>query len=105
MQGGYTITTPLTTGLILCLGVDLQGGHSVLYSMTPGWQRFWEWIFPIVIMVGATLTAHDIYPWNKWLFLVGNGGLTIMCALWRRWSLVGLNGYLALTYLVGLLLH
>ena len=105
MQPGYLDSMGITMELIWAQGIDLRGGHSVLYSMTPGWQRFWEWIFPIVIMVGATLTAHDIYPWNKWLFLVGNGGLTIMCALWRRWSLVGLNGYLALTYLVGLLLH
>jgi hypothetical protein len=67
-------------------------------------KKFWEWIFPIIIIIGATLTAYDIYPLNKWFFLIGNGGLTIMCIIWKRWSLVALNSFLAVIYLSGLIL-
>jgi len=64
---------------------------------------FLEWIFPIIIGIGAMLTAYDIYPLNKWFFLIGNGGLAIMCIVWKRWSLVVLNSVLALVYLSGLI--
>jgi hypothetical protein len=64
---------------------------------------FWEWIFPILIVIGAVLTAYDIYPINKWFFLIGNGGLTVMCIIWYRWSLVALNSFLTVIYLSGIL--
>lgn len=64
---------------------------------------FWEWIFPVLIVIGATLTAYDIYPINKWFFLIGNAGLAIMCIIWKRWSLVALNSYLSLIYLTGII--
>lgn len=66
-------------------------------------KQFWEWIFPILIVIGATLTAYDIYPINKWFFFIGNGGLTVMCVIWKRWSLVALNSYLTLIYLSGII--
>lgn len=66
-------------------------------------KLFWEWIFPIIIVIGAVLTAYDIYPLNKWFFLVGNGGLAVMCVLWKRWSLVALNTFLGVIYLSGLI--
>jgi hypothetical protein len=66
-------------------------------------KHFWEWIFPIIILVGAGLTAYDIYPINKWFFLIGNGGLAIMCIIWKRWSLVALNSILTLIYLSGII--
>jgi hypothetical protein len=65
---------------------------------------FWEWIFPVLIVIGAILTAYDIYPINKWFFLIGNCGLTIMCIIWRKWSLVALNSFLTLIYFTGLII-
>jgi hypothetical protein len=65
---------------------------------------FWEWIFPTIIVIGVALTAYDVYPLNKWFFLFGNGGLTVMCIIWKRWSLVALNSILTMLYLTGLIL-
>jgi len=66
-------------------------------------NKFWEWVFPILIVIGATLTAYDIYPINKWVLFIGNGGLTVMCVIWRKWSLVTLNGFLTVIYLSGII--
>jgi len=64
----------------------------------------WEWIFPSIVIVGAVLTAYDIYPLNKWFFIVGNGGIAVMCVLWKRWSLVALNTILTAIYISGLII-
>jgi len=62
-----------------------------------------EWLFPIFIIIGAALTAYDVYPLNKWFFVVGNGGVAVMCIIWKRWSLVVLNALLTAVYAWGLI--
>ena len=64
-----------------------------------------EWLFPAIIICGACLTAYDIYPLNKWVFAIGNGGLAIMCIFWKRWSLVALNTILTSIYVWGLIVR
>jgi len=73
------------------------------FSMKASVLNTLEWFFPAVILIGAALTAYDIYPLNKWFFVVGNGGVAIMCVVWKRWSLVILNTLLTLLYVSGLI--
>lgn len=62
-----------------------------------------EWIAPIFCILGAILTAYDIYPLNKYLFIIGNGALSYMFYIWRKWMLFFLNFIVTITYMTGLI--
>ena len=61
-----------------------------------------KWVANILIVVAAVVTAFDIHPWNKVLFLVGSLLWTVVGIMWRQPSLWTLNAFCAILYIIGL---
>jgi hypothetical protein len=69
------------------------------------WEFWIEWSSTAVLIVGVTLTAWNIYPLNVYFSLAGNIGWTIIGFMWRKWSLIVIQGVLSLIYIIGLLIN
>ena len=59
------------------------------------------WIGTIGLIVGATMTALNIYPLNVWVMIVANGVWLLAGWLWREPSVIGLNLAMVLIYMLG----
>ena len=59
------------------------------------------WIGTIGLIVGATMTALNIYPLNVWVMIVANGVWLLAGWLWREPSVIGLNLAMVLIYMIG----
>ena len=59
------------------------------------------WIGTIGLIIGASMTAFNIYPMNVWVMIVANG-VWLWCGyLWREPSVIGLNFAMTAIYIVG----
>ena len=53
------------------------------------------------LIVGATMTALNIYPLNVWVMIVANG-VWLWCGyLWKEPSVIGLNLAMTTIYILG----
>lgn len=59
------------------------------------------WIGTVGLIVGATMTALNIYPLNVWVMIVANGVWLLAGWLWREPSVIGLNLAMVLIYIIG----
>ena len=59
------------------------------------------WIGTIGLVIGASMTALNIYPLNVWVMLFANSVWLIAGLLWREPSLIWLNLAMVFIYTVG----
>ena len=64
-----------------------------------------EWTATIVLMIGVTLTAWNIYPLNIYFSLIGNLGWLIVGYMWKKWSLIMIQLVVSALYIVGLIIN
>ena len=69
------------------------------------WEFWLEWSSTVILTIGVALTAWNIYPMNVYFSLAGNVGWTIIGFMWRKWSLIVIQGVLSLIYIIGLLIN
>ena len=59
------------------------------------------WIGTMALIVGACMTALNIYPMNVYVMVFANG-LWLWCGwLWREPSVIGLNFAMTFIYIIG----
>lgn len=59
------------------------------------------WIGTIGLIIGATMTAFNIYPLNIWVMIVANGIWLVAGILWKEPSVWGLNFFMVAVYTIG----
>ena len=65
-------------------------------------EFFLEWISTALVIIGAVLTAWNIYPTNIMFQFVGNIGWFAVGYMWRKWSLMTIQAVISVIYIVGL---
>ena len=59
------------------------------------------WIGTIGLIIGASMTAFNIYPMNVWIMIIANGVWMLAGFLWKEPSVIGLNLAMVLIYIIG----
>mgnify|MGYP003346771925 CR=1 FL=1 len=62
-----------------------------------------EWSSTALVIIGAVLTAWNIYPTNIMFQFVGNVGWFIVGYMWRKWSLMTIQAVIRVIYVGGLI--
>ena len=64
-----------------------------LNKVTPLYTKDWylKWVSCIILLVGMTLTAQNIYPINLFVNLVGLVGWLIVAIIWNDRALIVIN--------------
>ena len=62
-----------------------------------------EWTSTVLVIIGACLTAWNIYPLNIMFQFVGNIGWFAVGYMWRKWSLMTIQAVISVIYIVGLI--
>ena len=62
-----------------------------------------EWISTALVIIGAVLTAWNIYPMNIMFQIVGNVGWFIVGYMWKKWSLMTIQAVISVIYIAGLI--
>ena len=59
------------------------------------------WLGTMGLIVGASMTALNIYPLNVWV-MIGANGVWLWCGyLWKEPSVIGLNLAMTTIYILG----
>ncbi len=61
-----------------------------------------EVVATITLIVGVALTSYNIYPMNIYVSLAGNLLWFIMGILWRKWSLITIQTFISIIYMMGI---
>lgn len=61
-----------------------------------------EWLSTALVIIGAVLTAWNIYPTNIMFQFVGNVGWFVVGYMWKKWSLMTIQLVISVIYIVGL---
>lgn len=67
-------------------------------------EAYIKWGSTILVIIGAYLTAYDFTPINKYIMFISSIGWAWIGVRWNQPALWGLNAYLAVVYLAGILL-
>ncbi len=67
------------------------------------YEFFLEWTSTALVIVGAVLTAYNIYPLNLMVQFVGNVGWFAVGYMWRKWSLMTIQAIISVIYVTGLI--
>lgn len=62
-----------------------------------------EWVSTLILIIGVTLTAYNIYPLNVYVSILGNAGWLFVSYLWKKWSLGVVQLIITAIYISGLL--
>jgi hypothetical protein len=64
-----------------------------LNKVTPLYTKDWylKWVSCIILLVGMTLTAQNIYPLNLFVNLIGLLGWLIVAIIWNDRALIVIN--------------
>ena len=62
-----------------------------------------EWLATLIIIVGAIFTSTNVYPLGPILLNLGSLVWLIVSIMWRKWSLIVINGTLLCIYSIGLI--
>ena len=62
-----------------------------------------EWSSTALVIVGAILTAWNVYPANLAVQFVGNMGWLAVGYMWRKWSLMTIQAVISVIYIAGLI--
>jgi len=62
-----------------------------------------KWFASIVLIIGATTTAMNLYPFNMYFQFVGITGWLVVSIMWKDWSLITVNIVGSVIMLVGII--
>jgi hypothetical protein len=62
-----------------------------------------EWLSTALVIIGACLTAFNVYPINIYFQFVGNVGWFVVGYMWNKWSLMVIQAVISVIYIVGLI--
>ena len=62
-----------------------------------------EWISTALVILGAVLTAWNIYPLNLGVQFVGNVGWFVVGYMWNKWSIMVVQAVISAIYIAGLI--
>ena len=62
-----------------------------------------EWLSTVLVIIGAILTAWNVYPTNIMFKFVGNVGWFVVGYMWRKWSLMTIQAIVSAIYIAGLI--
>ena len=62
-----------------------------------------EWGSTALLLVGVALTSLNIFPLNLWVCLAANAGWTVMGIIWKKWSLLIVQGVVSAIYIIGMI--
>jgi len=62
-----------------------------------------KWFASVVLIIGATTTAMDMYPYNMYFQFVGITGWLIVGWIWKDWSLIVVNIIGSIILLAGII--
>jgi len=61
------------------------------------------WLGTMLLVIGASMTALNIFPMNVYIMVVANG-IWLWCGyLWREPSVIGLNFAMTVIYVIGMI--
>jgi len=66
------------------------------------WGWWIEWISTLLLLLGVTLTALNIFPINLWVSLAANLGWLCVGLIWHKWSLIIVQLVVSTIYILGL---
>ncbi len=73
--------------------------HEKVFSLS--W--YIKWFASIVLIMGAGVTALDMYPYNMYFQFVGVSGWLIVGIMWKDWALIVVNSIGSLILLAGII--
>lgn len=62
-----------------------------------------KWFASIVLIIGATTTAMNLYPFNMYFQFIGITGWLVVGIMWKDWSLITVNIVGSVIMLVGII--
>ena len=68
-----------------------------------GLDWYIKWFASIVLIIGAAVTALDMYPYNMYFQFVGITGWLIVGIMWKDWALIVVNSIGSLILLAGII--
>ena len=60
-------------------------------KVSMGLDWYIKWFASIVLIIGAAVTALDMYPYNMYFQFVGLTGWLIVGIMWKDWPLIVVN--------------
>lgn len=73
--------------------------HEKVFSLS--W--YIKWFASIVLIIGAAVTALDMYPYNMYFQFVGITGWLIVGIMWKDWALIVVNTIGSLILFAGII--
>ena len=74
-------------------------------KISMGLDWYIKWFASIVLILGAGVTALDMYPYNMYFQFVGVSGWLIVGIMWKDWALIVVNSIGSLILLAGIILY
>ena len=68
-----------------------------------GLDWYIKWFASIVLIIGAAVTALDMYPYNMYFQFIGITGWLIVGIMWKDWALIVVNSIGSLILLAGII--
>jgi hypothetical protein len=87
------------TILIICGQVSLKWDGKMKFD----YEFFLEWTSTVLVIIGAVLTAWNVYPLNLAVQFVGNVGWFAVGYLWKKPSLMTIQAVISAIYITGLI--
>ena len=72
-------------------------------KVSMGLDWYIKWFASIVLIIGAAVTALDMYPYNMYFQFVGVSGWLIVGIMWKDWALIVVNSIGSLILLAGII--
>ena len=72
-------------------------------KISNGLDWYIKWYASIVLIIGAAVTALDMYPYNMYFQFVGITGWLIVGIMWKDWALIVVNSIGSLILLAGII--
>ena len=72
-------------------------------KVSMGLDWYIKWFASIVLIIGADVTALDMYPYNMYFQFVGITGWLIVGILWKDWALIVVNTVGSLILFAGII--
>tara|TARA_R100000081_G_C4751117_1_gene134434 strand:+ start:399 stop:689 length:291 start_codon:yes stop_codon:yes gene_type:complete len=72
-------------------------------KVSNGLDWYIKWFASIVLIIGAAVTALDMYPYNMYFQFVGITGWLIVGIMWKDWALIVVNTIGSLILFAGII--
>ena len=72
-------------------------------KVSMGLDWYIKWFASIVLIIGAAVTALDMYPYNMYFQFIGITGWLIVGIMWKDWALIVVNTVGSLILFAGII--